>query len=198
VTWVKVCGLATAEDVAVAQRAGADAVGFVNVSSSPRFIPLHKAVDLAEGTSVATVLLTMDEEPERVLEILETTAITGIQPYGRKRLEAATAAEAAGHLVLYATRAAPGLDLGSIPGVPLLDTPSIAELGGTGRTFDWALTEGLGRDFVLAGGLGPANIVDAITRVQPWGVDASSGLEKAAGVKDRGMVADFIEKAKST
>lgn len=197
-TWVKVCGLATAEDVAVAERAGADAVGFVNVPSSPRFIPLNKALDLAEGTSVATVLLTMDEEPERVLEILETTAITGIQPYGRKRLEAATAAEAAGHLVLYATRATPGLDLGHIPGVPLLDTPSNAELGGSGRAFDWALTDGLEGDFVLAGGLGPANIVDAIRRVQPWGVDASSGLEKAAGLKDRGMVADFIEKAKST
>jgi phosphoribosylanthranilate isomerase len=198
VTWVKVCGLATAEDVRVAQRAGADAVGFVTVPSSPRFISLHKAIDLAEGTSLASVLLTMDEEPDRVLEILETTAITGIQPYGRMRLEAAAAAEAAGHLVLYATRATPGLDVRSLPGIPLLDSPSNGELGGTGRTFDWALADGLERDFVLAGGLGPNNIVDAITRVRPWGVDASSGLERAAGLKDHGMVADFIEKAKST
>lgn len=197
-TWVKVCGLSTAADVAVAEQAGADAVGFVNVPSSPRFIELDHALELAAGTSLTTVLLTMDETPDRVLRILDGGPIKGVQPYGRQRRETAEAVAAAGYLVLFASRPGPDLDLDSIPGVPLLDTPSAEKLGGTGQTFDWDMASGLGRDFVLAGGLGPANVAEAIARVGPWGVDASSGLEKAPGVKDHSMVADFIEKAKSS
>jgi phosphoribosylanthranilate isomerase len=190
--------LTSTEDISVAERAGADAIGLVNVPSSPRFIEIERAVALAANATVDAVLLTMDETPDRVLEILRTTPIAGVQPYGRHRWEAALAAEAAGYLVLYATRPGPWLDAASVPGMMLLDTPSATKQGGTGETFDWELTEGLDRDFVLAGGLGPDNVVEAIGRVRPWGVDASSGLEKAAGVKDHGMVADFIRKAKRT
>jgi len=87
------------------------------------------------------------------------------------------------------------VDLAAISGdeLPLLDSDSI---GGTGVSFDWSWLTGLDRPFVLAGGLGPDNIEAAIARVAPWGVDASSGLESAPGVKDLIKVAAFVSKAK--
>jgi phosphoribosylanthranilate isomerase len=195
-TWVKVCGLTVAADVEAAERAGADAIGFNTVPSSSRFIPLPRALELAERASVERILLTMDAEPERVLDILETTAITGVQPYGLHREETAAAAAAAGYLVLFPT--SPGVDVYELPGIPLLDSPSETKLGGTGRSFDWALTERVTRDFVLAGGLGPDNVAAAVREVRPWGVDASSRLEESPGRKDHGKVAAFIERAKKT
>ena len=89
------------------------------------------------------------------------------------------------------------VDLAAISGdeLPLLDSDSI---GGTGTTFDWSWLDGLDRPFVLAGGLGPDNVAAAVERVRPWGVDASSGLESAPGVKDLAKVAAFVNKAKAT
>lgn len=197
-TWVKVCGLTDPGDVAAAVAAGADAIGFINVPASPRYITLDRAADLAAAVTGQTVLLTLDLTPVAALAALESTGISGIQPYGKHRHEVAAAVEAAGHLVLFPTKPEPGLDLSQIHGVPLLDTPSRTKLGGTGRSFDWALAENVPERFVLAGGLGPHNVIDAIERVRPWGVDASSGLERAPGRKDHGMVADFINKAKAT
>ena len=88
------------------------------------------------------------------------------------------------------------MDLATIPGdeLPLLDSDAI---GGTGLTFEWSWLHGVDRPFVLAGGLGPDNVTDAIERVGPWGVDASSGLESAPGVKDLARVAEFVRKAKA-
>jgi phosphoribosylanthranilate isomerase len=194
-TWVKVCGLTVAEDVTAAVTAGADAIGLVNVPSSPRFIPLETAFALADGIPVPAVLLTMDFEPDDVLAILHASALAGVQPYGRHRLETARAAERAGYLVLFPL--SPEADVDSAPGIPLLDTPSRSRLGGTGEVFDWAMTEHVERDFVLAGGLGPDNVAEAVRRARPWGVDASSRLEISPGRKDHGMVADFIERAKA-
>ena len=71
-TWVKVCGLRTDQDVAVAVAAGADAVGFVNVSESPRFVSVAQAADLAEGLAIEAVLLTRATEPEVIAETLAT------------------------------------------------------------------------------------------------------------------------------
>lgn len=197
-TWVKVCGLTTHEDVAVAVDAGADAIGFVNVETSPRYVPLEKAAALAEGVPVHTIVLTMDAEPGPTLEFLDVSRIDGLQPYGRLASELAAAAIAGGYLVLNPQRAEPGIDLSRIPGIPLLDTPSDEALGGTGRVFDWQLVESLRSRFVLAGGLGPDNVAEAVAAVAPWGVDASSRLERAPGRKDPGMVAAFVEKAKHT
>jgi phosphoribosylanthranilate isomerase len=198
VTWVKVCGLTTRHDIAVAIDAGADAIGFVNIEASPRYVPLERAAELAAEVPVHTVLLTRNADPERTVEYLQLTGIDGVQPYGNQSAELATAALAAGYLVLYPQRAAADLDLDSVPGIPLLDTPSSTQLGGTGTVFDWGLVESLEGRFVLAGGLGPDNVATAVERIAPWGVDASSRLESAPGRKDAGMVAAFIEKAKKT
>jgi len=195
-TWVKVCGLTTRRDVAVAIEAGADALGFVAVPASPRFIELDRVAELAAGIPAMTVLLTVDVPADEMPTLLATAGVSAVQPYGRDREAAARAALAAGYAVLFPVRAVAGVDLSQIPGTPLLDTPAADRLGGTGRSFDWSLAEGIRRDFVLAGGLGPDNVERAIRQVQPWGVDASSGLEQSSGRKDHGMVTDFISKAK--
>lgn len=197
-TWVKVCGLTNHADVAAAVDAGADAIGFVNVPSSPRYLGLAEVQDLARGVPVHSILLTLDLEPTQALDAVRITGVTGIQPYGRRSAEVAAAAVAAGFVVLHPVRAEPGIELGGVPGIPLLDTPSQTTLGGTGRSFDWALAGDLTERFVLAGGLGPANVSAAVDQVKPWGVDASSGLERSPGHKDHGMVAAFIAKAKRT
>lgn len=197
-TWVKVCGLTTRHDIAVVIDAGADAVGFVNIATSPRYVPLERAAELAAEVPVHTFLLTKDADPDRTIEYLQLTGIDGVQPYGSQAAELAATAVAAGYLVLYPRHAEADLDLSSLPGIPLVDTPSATHLGGTGKVFDWGLVESLEGRFVLAGGLGPDNVATAVERIAPWGVDASSRLESAPGRKDPVMVAAFIEKAKQT
>lgn len=196
-TWVKVCGLTTASDLAAAVRAGADALGLNNIPASERYVEIDDAVRLAAVTPVTTVLLTVDMTPRYLLSILKNSQIGGVQPYGEHRWAAANAAVDAGYLVLFPTKPEPGLRSDAIPGIPLLDTPSTTKLGGTGRVFDWSVAKDFDGDFVLAGGLGPDNVQEAIAQVQPWGVDASSRLERAPGRKDHSIVADFITKAKT-
>ena len=197
-TWVKVCGLTDEGDVAAVVEGGADAVGFVNVFGSPRYVTLDRAAELASDLPIHSVVLTLDLHPTEALAVLERTRMSGIQPYGDNAAATAAIAFEAGYLVLYPHKVMPGLDLADDPGIPLLDTPARTELGGTGRVFDWSLVASLSERFVLAGGLGPDNVAVAVEAVRPWGVDASSRLEQSPGRKDRGMVADFIDKAKST
>ncbi len=196
-TWVKVCGLKTVGDISAAVRAGVDAIGLVNVPSSVRYVDIDRAVELADTTPATTILLTLDASPRYVRSVLRNSQIDGVQPYGEHRWAAAEAAADAGYLVLFPTKPEPGLRAESFPGIPLLDTPSQQQLGGTGRTFDWSLADDVTGDFVLAGGLSPDNVQQAVAAVAPWGVDASSGLEREPGQKDHGMVADFIKKAKN-
>ncbi|MDJ0924955.1 MAG: phosphoribosylanthranilate isomerase [Acidimicrobiia bacterium] len=196
-TWVKVCGLTNAADVAATIDAGADAIGFVHIPESPRYVSLDQAAQLAQGVPCHSILLTVDLEPAAVLEILATTDLDGVQPYGSRAAAVARSAVQAGYVALTPQPAASGIDIASIPGIPLIDTPSAATRGGTGVAFDWNMVADLGGRFVLAGGLGPENIVDAVATTGAWGVDASSGLEQAPGQKDPARVAAFIAKAKN-
>jgi phosphoribosylanthranilate isomerase len=82
--------------------------------------------------------------------------------------------------------------------MPLLDTYRPDRHGGTGERFAWETIGNPGRDFVLAGGLGPRNVAEAVREVAPWGVDASSGLESAPGRKDPGKIREFVERAKGS
>jgi phosphoribosylanthranilate isomerase len=199
VTWVKVCGLTTEADVQAAVAAGADAVGFVNIRSSPRFIPVTEISRIAAGVEVHRILLTRDVAPEAAAALLAATGMSGIQPYGARAAEAAAAAAAAGYFVLQPVPVDRGFDLSAVEaGIPLLDTAVAGSLGGTGKVFNWELAAGIETKFVLAGGLGPANVAAAIGIAAPWGVDASSGLESAPGVKDHSMVAAFVAEAKRT
>lgn len=196
-TWVKVCGLSTEGMVAAAVDAGADAVGFVHWRRSPRHVELGRIARLAEGVPVATFLLTVDMAVPVVLGAVEETGLTGVQPYGAGADAVVAAALALGLTALRPVRAVEPLELPDADGsIPVLDTPNTDLPGGTGRSFPWQRVANLDVPFVLAGGLGPGNVGEAIAMVRPWGVDASSGLESSPGVKDVGKVTAFVEEAK--
>jgi phosphoribosylanthranilate isomerase len=197
VTWVKVCGLSRRADVAAAVDSGADAVGFV-LAESPRRVSPEVARDLSADVTIDRVLVTVDALPEQLMEWVDVTGASGVQPHGLNSTEAGDAALARGLLVLHPVPVRSIIDLDDLAfdRVPLLDTFRSDSHGGTGAQFDWTLLDGIERDFVLAGGLGPDNVADALTRIAPWGVDASSGLESAPGVKDPGLIRRFVTEAK--
>lgn len=198
-TWVKICGMTRAEDVAAAVAAGADAVGFVAHPASSRFVSPAVITALAGDTEVATYLVTVDADPAWLVSTAATVGVTGVQPHGRESSEAIDACLAVGLDVLAPVPVAgTPPDLSAIPegATPILDTAADAH-GGTGTSFDWGLAEGLDRSIVLAGGLHPDNVAAAVARVEPWGVDVASGVEAAPGVKDHDAMRRFVEAARS-
>ena len=199
-TWVKVCGITTAEARDAAVEAGADALGFVLVEGSPRKIAARQAAALIGDTSVPSFILVADVPPDVALRVADECGAVGIQPYGAFAERVALAALSQGYDVLYPISvgvdgppvAAPA-DLDDA--LVLFDTYTKAH-GGSGRTFAWDLVAAVERPFVLAGGLGPDNVGEAIRLVRPFGVDASSRLESAPGVKDPDTIRAFVREAK--
>jgi phosphoribosylanthranilate isomerase len=196
-TWVKVCGLRLASDVATAVEAGADAIGFVLAPGSPRCVTEARARELAQDVAVLSVIVTVDLTPAELMEAVIATGAGGVQPHGRHQREAAAMAQREGLFVLYPLTVRDRIDLSDVSAgqTPLLDSYRAGIHGGTGEPFDWTLLPDLGRPYVLAGGLGPNNVEEAIRRVVPWGVDASSGLESSPGVKDPERIREFVERA---
>ncbi|MEN8238186.1 MAG: phosphoribosylanthranilate isomerase [Actinomycetota bacterium] len=200
-TWVKVCGITDTTALDAVVEGGADAAGFVLVESSPRHLTVERAAWLMDGVPLARFIVVVDMTVEEALMAAEATGADGIQAHGLHAKEVAAVALETGYLSLYPVRVgAMGLSesLRNIePGaMPLLDTYSPADHGGTGVSFDWSLIDDPGRPFVLAGGLGPDNVAGAIATVAPFGVDASSKLESTRGIKDPAMIKDFIQEAK--
>ncbi len=196
-TWVKVCGLSRQEEVEAAQAAGADAVGFVFYEPSPRYIEPAWARALGTDASVLTVAVTVDLDVDSLLHVADVAGVGAVQPHGAGAAEAASAGLEAGLAVLRPVTVSGPVDLGEISKdeLPLLDSDTI---GGTGAPFNWDWLGDIERPFVLAGGLNPENVADVVGLVSPWGVDASSGLESAPGVKDLVKVASFVRRAKGT
>ena len=143
-TWVKVCGLSREVEVAAAVDAGADAVGFVSVPGSPRYIDLDRIAELAEGVPAVRVLLTTDLDPDDLLEAARRAGVDAVQPYGKGVVAGAETAITAGFMVLQPLRIESGASAGEpIAGaVPLFDTHRRDKYGGTGETFDWSLLSG--------------------------------------------------------
>jgi phosphoribosylanthranilate isomerase len=197
-TWVKICGLTREEDVFAAEELGADAVGFVLVPESPRAVTIAEAATLAARALVVRIILTRDLAPDALVAAALAVAADGVQPYGAHQAEAAQAAAESGLMVLRPVPVGGPVGLDQIPRdqFPLFDHASPDRLGGTGHGFDYSLIPATTRQFVLAGGLGPDNVAAAISAVRPFGVDASSRLEKRPGVKDRRLVKEFIAQAK--
>jgi phosphoribosylanthranilate isomerase len=199
---VKICGLKRAEDAAVAVAAGAGALGFNFWKGTPRYIEPARAADIVADVppSVLTVGVFVDEEPERVLEIAEQTGIMALQLHGSEspeyleRLGAylkikvlKVSEEFEPEELLRYSSASLFLLEGFVPGM----------VGGTGRTFDWSLAKQAKKygKLILAGGLTPANVAEAVRRVQPWGVDVASGVESEPGRKDPRLIREFIQAA---
>lgn len=201
--FVKICGITREEDALLAVAMGADAVGFNFVSGSRRQIAPAVARDIARRLppEILTIGIFRDEAASRVVEIVNTAGLRGAQLHGhesaettrwvRERVPYAIKAFAAGDPALERAR-----DYGA--DAILMDSPG----GGTGEVFDWSLAEGRpdGVRMILAGGLHPGNVADAVRRVQPWGVDVASGVESDhgdPGHKDARKVRAFIEAARA-
>jgi phosphoribosylanthranilate isomerase len=194
--FVKVCGLGTETDVQTATEAGADAVGFVWWEPSPRHHDLGIIRRLAAGTDVTTVLVTVDLDSARLVDAASRAEVDAVQPHGENAAVAAAAARRLGYRVIRPFKAgSPPVDAAP-DDLLLVDTPRDDLPGGTGERFDWSLVSDLDRLFLLAGGLTPDNVADAVRTVRPFGVDASSGLESSPGVKDADLIRRFIEEAK--
>ena len=198
----KVCGMTRLTDALHAVQHGATAVGFVFWPRSPRYIEPERAAEIIRelpGT-VTAVGVFVNQPVDEIQRIAAAAGITAIQLHGD---EPSAYAEVLGWPIW---RALP-LDLAddeSLLDWPpsttiLLDVHDPVRRGGTGQTIDWtqAARVATQRRVVLAGGLTPDNVQDAILAVRPYGVDVSSGVEEAPGVKDFDKVARFLERARA-
>lgn len=197
--FVKICGITDVDDALLAVALGADAVGFV-MAPSPRQIAPTRVRDIAARIPAETLTVGVfrNEAKERVVEIANTTGVRAVQLHGNEspgdvawvaqRVPNVIKAVAAG-----TEQAARAAEFGV--GTILVDAPT----PGSGDVFDWSLadTMPIGIRLVLAGGLTPSNVADAVATVRPWGVDASSGVEREPGRKDPTAMRRFIQNAKA-
>jgi phosphoribosylanthranilate isomerase len=191
--WIKICGLTSPAAVAAAVDAGADAVGFVFHAASPRHVAPATAAALAREvpSSVARVAVTRHPTQAEVDAILAGFRPDALQTDAAD-LDALTLPAALGRLPVLRTGAAPPAHL---PRRCLYESAD----SGRGATADWQAAAALARrtELVLAGGLTPANVAAALAAVRPFGVDVSSGVERAPGRKDTGLIRDFIAAARA-
>jgi phosphoribosylanthranilate isomerase len=199
--FVKICGITSEEDALLAVALGADALGFVFAPGSPRQVRASEVRDIIHRLppKTPTVGVFRDERRERVVEIVSSIGLTGAQLHGREHASEVRWIAQRVPLVIWAFQAGdPALAAAASAGAHavLIDAPD----PGSGRVFDWSLAEGApaGVRVVLAGGLTPENVGDAIRRVRPWGVDVSTGVETEAGSgrKDPIRLKHFVDAAR--
>lgn len=193
-THVKICGITRVEDARSAEAAGADAIGFIFVPNTKRFVStaLADSISRSLGPFIGKVGVFRDASLEEILETLKVVRLTAVQLHGSEA--DAVAAEVSRHIAV-------------IRAVSYGDALSEAETlhidglePGSGQAFDWKAldTSSLkNRRWLLAGGLNPENVAAAISVLHPWGVDVSSGVESAPGVKDHAKIKAFVRAAKT-
>lgn len=201
-TWTKICGITRAQDALAAADLGADAIGLNFYPKSPRAIAVADVANLVEGLpqKVSVVALFVNPTPELVRQVLGTGAVDLLQFHGSESAEFCEQFDTP-YMKVVAVKV--DSDLNSefakyeSAQYMLLDSFDPIMLGGTGKAFDWGrvieLTQKQRSRLVLAGGLGPANVREAIKIVQPFGVDVSSGVEASKGIKDLKMMQLFIQ-----
>jgi phosphoribosylanthranilate isomerase len=205
---VKICGLTNLDDARHAVRSGADLLGFI-FAESPRRITVDQAAEIAralsvEGLDVPTrVGVFVNAEVGEVVDTCVDCGFSTAQLSGEESPDYCRAVSRAGINVIKVFRVR---DRGSLEDLiaydavdyVLCDAYDPKRAGGTGRTFDHSLVVDLSKRYqlILAGGLNPDNVADAVTRVRPWAVDVSSGVEASPGKKDPAAVEAFIRNAK--
>jgi len=202
-TRVKICGITRAQDALAAVEYGADAIGFVFYEPSPRYVTVQRAAAIARQLPpfVTTVALFVNAESASIAQVVDEVGVDLLQFHGqecpdycaRHRRPWVRAVRVKNDTDLLAKQAeyaaARGLLLDAYrPGVP----------GGTGEKFDWGrIPSQLAPCIVLAGGLNPQNVADAVRRVRPYAVDVSGGVEAGRGIKDPDKIKAFIEEVRS-
>ena len=209
---VKICGLSTRETLDVALQAGADMVGFVFFPASPRHIGLNTARDLgrqAKGRALK-VALTVDADDATLANVVEALQPDILQLHGKETVaRLRDIKQTFGLQVMKAIAVETQADLAALPGYAavadriLFDARAPKEAtrpGGLGAVFNWHVLENLDlkRPFMVSGGLHAGNVPEAIRVSRAGGVDVSSGVERAPGVKDPEMIRAFIRAARAT
>jgi phosphoribosylanthranilate isomerase len=196
--FVKICGTTSEDDALLAVALGADAVGFIFAPSRRQVSPLLVA-DIVKRLppEILTVGVFRDETPQRVVTVGQRAGVRAVQLHGhesaadcrwiRERVRTTIRVFAAGD-----PKVADAADYGA--DIVMLDNPN----PGSGQTYDWALAAEVpvGQRLMLAGGLTPENVGNAIAQVRPWGVDVASGVERSAGRKDPVKLRAFIANAR--
>ena len=196
---VKICGISDSATAGVAAEAGADAIGLI-------FAPSRRRVTAAQAREIAAALppfvtkvgVFLDEERGRIEELIAACGLGAVQLHGAEPPEFCAGFRVP---VVKAIRVKDASSLEQMTAYQvdafLLDTFDASALGGTGRTFDWTLAIQAARTHrtILSGGMTPVNVVEALTRVVPYGVDVSSGVE-TDGRKDHAKIRDFIRRVR--
>jgi phosphoribosylanthranilate isomerase len=198
--FVKICGVTNEDDALLAVAMGADAIGFV-FAPSPRQVHPEVVRDILKRLphDTLTIGVFRNETPERVIDIVGRTGLKGAQLHGGETAEDLRLVRLRVPFVIQALPAGDARLAGAGIGperadVVLVDSPE----PGSGNVFDWSLAEGApdGVRLLLAGGLNPDNVEQAIRKVRPWGVDSASGTEASPGKKDATKVRLFVARAK--
>jgi phosphoribosylanthranilate isomerase len=198
-TRVKFCGMTRPDDALVAARVGADAIGLVFYAPSPRAVSLDvaRAIVSVLPPFISVVGLFVNAAHETVSEVLDQVRIDVLQFHGD---EPADDCQRYGRPYIKACRVGEGTDVEALArehvgaAALLLDTYDPALVGGTGKTFDWErVPHRLPLPLILAGGLTPENVAEAIRAVRPYAVDVSGGIEAAKGIKDAQCMQRFMD-----
>ena len=199
---VKICGMTNLKDVKVAVDGGVDAVGFIFYKKSPRSVTMQavRKIVLELPPFVDSVGVFVNETAEQINKIADRCNLDRVQLHGN---ESPTFCKKIRRRVIKAIRVKDIQSLKKLSDYPvssfLLDTFSEDQYGGTGRVFDWNLAYPAKKygPIILAGGLTPNNVRQAIQRIQPYGVDVCSGVESQPGIKDHKMMQTFLKNAKA-
>jgi phosphoribosylanthranilate isomerase len=207
---VKICGITRREDLDAAATAGADAVGFVVDVTSSRNISLTDAKKLIRQVPpfVKSVLVTVPASLEDLVETCEALNPDAVQIHGENLQDVgAVRGKLPNKLLIGAVKANPADAVGNAAKIAktfdavLLDSFAQGKHGGTGRVHDWNVSQHVKhvihpKPLILAGGLNPENVAEAVRTVQPYAVDVSSGVERQPGIKDYQKMVEFVKNAK--
>ena len=205
-TRVKICGITRPADAVAAAQAGADAIGLVFYPHSPRYLSAERALAIRDALPpfVQSVALFVNPDAAQVAQVIGRVRPAMLQFHGE---ETAQFCAQFGTPYVKACRVKSGLGAGvdlleylrPFAGAAgwLLDS-FVEEYGGVGERFDWSLVPAKrDKPLILSGGLALGNVADAVRRVRPWGVDVSSGVESAKGIKDAAKIAAFIAEVRN-
>jgi phosphoribosylanthranilate isomerase len=200
-TRVKICGITRPADGVAAAQAGADAIGLVFYPKSPRYLSAERAIEIRDALPpfVQTVALFVNADAAQVSQVLGRVKPALLQFHGDETPEFCGQF---GVPYVKAARVRQGLDLleylRPFKGAAawLLDS-FVEAYGGVGERFDWTLVpRKLERPLILSGGLERGNVAEAVRQLRPWGVDVSSGVESAKGIKDAAKMAAFVSEVR--
>jgi phosphoribosylanthranilate isomerase len=197
--FVKVCGITRLEDAAAAVGAGARALGFVFWPESPRFIDPYRAHAIVAKLPpfITPVGLFVNQSHEYVTGVASLVRLGAVQLHGD---ESVGFAESIRHPLIKALTLGDRIEAWPARMRVLLDAHDPARRGGTGRTIDWTAAAAIAsaRPILLAGGITPENVAEAVARVRPFGIDVSSGVERSPGIKDHNKINALFEALHAT